>query len=228
MRNCTFIAGYLGQGTYRDYKDDKFKNSKLQHQRPWDSNTRTHLPGLGKAGLKLDGSRPSQRNPSELKALPYPQWTKEIANPQMDYGDSTGFQNIRLNVILNNKTKTHNKNVTDGVERKNESSTANEELSEYFGEKSTSNDEHSPAGTKLDQNVIELLQIATKENEENNPEFEHQEGKGKDAERQRILLYNIWKGIKTFREPEVPHGVSLSTTSHSSRDAKSNKETGTP
>ena len=117
----------------------------------------------------------------------------------MDNEDLPKLQNIRLNLILNNKTKTHNKNVTDGTERKNESSTSSEEL---FGEKSTSDDGPSAASAKLDQNVIELLQIAAKENDENNPEFEHEEGKGKDAERQGILLYNIRKGIKTFQEPE--------------------------
>ena len=155
-------------------------------------NSQTHLLGPGEARLKLDGSKPSLTNPSEVKSLPYPQWTQEIANPQMDNEDVTELKNVRFNQILNNKTKTYKNKVTEGMKRKNESSTHNDEkLSEYFGEKSTSNDENSTVGAKFAQNVIALLQIATKNTEENNSELEQEEGKGKDAARQGIVPYNI-------------------------------------
>ena len=192
-------------------------------------NSQTHLLGPGEARLKLDGSKPSLTNPSEVKRLPYPQWKQEIANPPMDNEDITELQNIRLNLILNNKTKTQKNKVTEDMKRKNESSTHNdEESSEYFGEKSTSDDENSTAGAKFAQNVIALLQIATKNNEENNSEFEQEEGKGKDAEGQGILPYNIWKGIRAYPKPEVRSSVSLRETTRSGNGANMSKEIGTP
>lgn len=177
----------------------------------------------------MDGSKPSLTNPSEVKSLPYPQWTKEIANPPMDNEDVTELQNIRLNLILNNKTKTQKNNVTEDMKGKNESSTHNdEESSEYFDEKSTSIDENSTAGAKFAQNVIALLQIATKNTEENNSELEQEEGKGEDAERQGIVPYNIRNRIRAFPKPEVRSSVSSRKTTRSGNGGKMTKEIGTP
>ena len=217
MHICTFIEGYFGQGRHRDFNNDQFTNSDLQHQRPWYSNSQTRLPGPGEAGLKLDGSKPSQPNPSEEKTMPYPQWTQELASPQTDNEDVTELQNIRLGLILNNKTK---KKVTEGMIRKNESSTDNsQESPQYLGDKSTRIDENSTAGAKLAQNIIALLQVAPKDTTENNSELEQEEGRGKDAERQRILLYNIWKGIRASPKPEVLHSVSSKKTTRSGNGA---------
>ena len=201
----------------------------MQHQSPWYPNSQTRLLGPGEARLKLDGSKSSLTNPSEVKSLPYPQWTKEIANPPMDNEDVTELQNIRLNLILNNKTKTQKNNVTEDMKGKNESSTHNdEESSEYFDEKSTSIDENSTAGAKFTQNVIALLQIATKNTEENNSELEQEEGKGKDAERQGIVPYNIRNRIRALPKPEVRSSVSSRKTTRSGNGAKMTKEIGTP
>ena len=148
----------------------------------------------------------------------------------MNNEDVTELKNVRFNQILNNKTKTRKNKATEGMKRKNESSTHNDEkLSEYFGEKSTSNDENSTAGAKFAQNVIALLQIATKNTEENNSEFEQEEGREKDAERQGIVPYNIWKEIRAFPKPEVRSSVSLRETTRSGNgDKKMSKEIGTP